>query len=199
MKSRLSGKGAFKIQYSTFKIAVGWLVMGMAACGEVTGIADNRFVAVDSLLDEQVRLLEALDPGIKKTVLSAGRQETKVFREIDWQKELSGFRQADLSKPGLRGAYTVEEIAPNVRVFRVKPGENSEVQLLRVEFTDDNRVKSLQSLVEDENYLYHTRRTFRVEFGPKGGRWLVSSYQVEGFQELLWSEAKPFAVRAEVL
>jgi hypothetical protein len=93
----------------------------------------------------------------------------------------------------------VQDVAPNVRLFRVKPGENAEVQEVRVEFGEGNRVKSVQALVNDENYLYHTRRTFRLDFAPRGDQWLVRTYQIEGFQKLLWNQAKPLAVRAEVL
>lgn len=197
MESRGAGKQRFKIPNTARILA---LACGMlTACGEVTGGADGRFVALDSVFDGQVKRLETLNPQVKKSVLSEAGEETKVFQDIDWQKELSAFRQADLSKTGLRGAYSVNDVAPNVRLFQVKPGEKAEVQELRVEFTADHQIKSVQSLVNDQNYLYHTRRTFRVEFGPKDDQWLVRSYQVEGFQKLLWSKAKPFAVRAEVL
>jgi hypothetical protein len=151
----------------TLALAFGLLV-GLSSCNEVTGNADNRFVALEALLDEQVRLLESANPAVKKSVLAAGGTQEKTFRDVDWQKELAAFRQADLGKPGLRGAYTVQDVAPNVRVFRVKPGENSEVQEVRVEFAEGNRVRSVQALVNDENYLYHTRRTFRIDFAPAG-------------------------------
>lgn len=182
----------------TIALAFG-LLAGLSGCGEVTGNADRRFVALDTLLDEQVRLLESANPAVQKSVLAAEGTQQKTFRDVNWQKELAAFRQADLSKPGLRGAYTVQDVAPNVRLFRVKPGENAQVQEVRVEFADGNRVKSVQALVNDENYLYHTRRTFRLDFAPRGDQWLVRAYRVEGFQKLLWNQSKPFAVRAEVL
>ncbi len=189
-----------KIQNLKFIIATAAVVLaGLSGCGEVTGNADSRFVGLEALLDEQVRLLQSSNPAVKKRVLATGGAEEKVFRSVDWQKELAAFRQADLSKPGLRGAYTVQDVAPNVRLFRVKPGENTEVQEVRVEFADGNRVKSVQALVNDENYLYHTRRTFRLDFAPRGDQWLVRTYRIEGFQKLLWNQAKPFAVQAEVL
>jgi len=188
---------------SAFKISpvllYGLVAVLLGACGEVTDSSDHRFVALDAVFDEQVKLLESLNPPVRKTVLTAGGEETQVFRDIDWQKELAAFRLADLSKPGLRGAYAVRETAPNVRVFRVKPGEKGEVQELRVEFTADNRVKSILTLVNDKNYLYHTRRTLRVEFAPQGDHWLIRRYQIDGFQKLLGSSQKPFAVRAETL
>jgi hypothetical protein len=184
----------------TFIIALAFgLLAGLSGCGEVTGNADSRFVGLEALLDEQVRLLQSSNPAVKKRVLTTGGTQEKVFRNVDWQKELAAFRQADLSKPGLRGAYTVQDVAPNVRLFRVKPGENTEVQEVRVEFAEGNRVKSVQALVNDENYLYHTRRTFRLDFAPRGDQWRVRTYRIEGFQKLLWNQAKPFAVQAEVL
>ena len=199
-RTRVGGFQPLDIHHPKFIVALALgLLAGLSGCGEVTSNADNRFVALETLLDEQVQLLESANPSVKKRVLTAGGPEEKVFRDVDWQKELAAFRQADLGKPGLRGAYTVQDVAPNVRLFRVKPGENAEVQEVRVEFGEGNRVKSVQALVNDENYLYHTRRTFRLDFAPRGNQWLVRTYQVEGFQKLLWNEAKPFAVRAEVL
>lgn len=187
------------MQNPTFIIALAFILLaGLSGCGEATGNADSRFVGLEALLDEQVRLLQSSNPAVKKRVLATGGPEVKVFRNVDWQKELAAFRQADLSKPGLRGAYTVQDVAPNVRLFRVKPGENTEVQEVRVEFADGNRVKSVQALVNDENYLYHTRRTFRLDFAPRGDQWMVRTYRIEGFQKLLWNQAKPFAVQAEV-
>ncbi len=179
-------------------LALGLLAV-LSGCGEVAGSADSRFVALEALLDEQVRLLQATNPAVKKSVLAPEGMQEKTFQNVDWGKELAAFRQADLGKPGLRGAYTVQDVAPNVRLFRVKPGENAEVQEVRVEFADGNRVKSVQALVNDENYLYHTRRTFRLDFAPRGDQWLVRTYRIEGFQKLLWNQAKPFAVRADVL
>ena len=196
VNTRVRGFRSFKIGQVTCIVA---LAFGLSGCGEVTGNADSRFVALEALLDEQVRLLESANPAVQKRVLAAGGTQQKTFRDVNWQKELAAFRQADLSKPGLRGAYTVQDVAHNVRLFRVKPGENTQVQEVRVEFADGNRVKCVQALVNDENYLYHTRRTFRLDFAPRGGQWLVRTYQVEGFQKLLWNQAKPFAVRAEVL
>jgi hypothetical protein len=200
VKTRDGGFRPFNIHRPTFIIALALgLLAGLSGCGEVTGNADSRFVGLEALLDEQVQLLQSAKPAVKKRVLATGGTEEKTFRNLDWQKELAAFRQADLSKPGLRGAYTVQDVAPNVRLFRVKPGQNSEVQEVRVEFTDDNRVKSVQALVNDENYLYHTRRTFRLDFAPRGDQWMVRTYRIEGFQKLLWNQAKPFAVQAEVL
>jgi hypothetical protein len=160
---------------------------------------DERFVALEPLLDEQVRLLEALDPKVEKRIVSEGAEETRTFGNIDWQKELTAFRQADLSKPGLRGAYTVTDPAPNVRVYQARPGEKEEVRELKVVFTEGNRIKSMQALVEDQNYLYHTRRTFHVEFAARQDQWLVDTYRIDGFQKMLWSKEKPFSVRAKVL
>ncbi len=200
VKTRVGGLRQFIMYNSKIIIPLAFgLVVGLSGCGEVTGNADSRFVAVEALLDEQVRLLQSANPAVKKRVLATGGAQEKTFRNVDWQKELAAFRQADLGKPGLRGAYTVQDVAPNVRLFRVKPGENTEVQEVRVEFADGNRVKSVQALVNDENYLYHTRRTFRLDFAPRGNQWLVRTYHIEGFQKLLWNQAKPFAVRAEVL
>lgn len=199
-KTRVGGFHPFNIKNPTFTIvlALGLLPV-LSGCGEVAGNADSRFVALEALLDEQVRLLQATNPSVKKSVLAAEGMQAKTFQNVDWQRELAAFRQADLGKPGLRGAYTVQDVAPNVRLFRVKPGENAEVQEVRVEFADGNRVKSVQALVNDENYLYHTRRTFRLDFAPRGNQWLVRTYRIEGFQKLLWNQAKPFAVRADVL
>jgi hypothetical protein len=199
-RTRVGGFQQFKMNTPKITIALAFaLLAGLPGCGEVTGNADNRFVALEALLDEQVRLLQSANPTVKKSVLAAGGTQEKTFRDVDWQKELAAFRQADLGKPGLRGAYTVQDVAPNVRLFRVKPGEKAEVQEVRVEFADGNRVKSVQALVNDENYLYHTRRTFRLDFAPRGDQWLVRTYRIEGFQKLLWNQAKPFAVRADVL
>jgi hypothetical protein len=200
VKTRTGGFYPFKVGNWAFTIGLAFgLLPGLSGCGEVAGNADSRFVALEALLDEQVRLLQATNPSVKKSVLAADGMQEKSFRNVDWQKELAAFRQADLGKPGLRGAYTVQDVAPNVRLFRVKPGEKAEVREVRVEFADGKRLKSVQAIINDENYLYHTRRTFRLDFAPRGDQWLVRTYRIEGFQKLLWNQAKPFAVRAEVL
>ncbi len=178
-KTRVSGFQPFITRNSKFAMALAFgLLAVLSGCGEVTGNADSRFVAVEALLDEQVRLLESANPAVKKSVLAPEGMQEKTFQNVDWGKELAAFRQADLGKPGLRGAYTVQDVAPNVRLFRVKPGEKAEVQEVRVEFADGNRVKSVQALVNDENYLYHTRRTFRLDFAPRGNQWLVRTYRI---------------------
>ncbi len=188
-----------RLRFPVFRLLSAILPLLLASCGDVAESTDSRFVALEPLIDEQVKLLQALNPQVEKRIVSEGSEETQTSGNIDWQKELSAFRQADLSKPGLRGAYTVQEEAPNVRVYRVKPGEKEDVRELRIVFTGDNRVKSLQTLVEDQNYLYHTRRTFHVEFAERKDKWLLDQYRIDGFQKMMWSREKPFSVRAKVL
>ncbi len=172
----------------------------LMACGEVTGNPDSRFVPVESLIEAQIKLLTSLNLKVEKQVRTDQGTETKVFSNINWQKELSAFRVADISKPGLQGAYTIESPEANVRVFRLKEDQNAEVQTLKIELGENDRIKSLEATVDDQNYLYHTRRTFRLNFDRQvNGQYTVSAYQIAGSQKLIWSEENPFSVRAKVL
>ncbi len=176
------------------------LPMLVSACGEVTGNPDSRFVPVESLIDEQIKLLSSLNPRVEKRVRTDKGEGTQVFTHINWQKELAAFRVADISKPGLQGAYTIEAAGPAIRIFRLKENQQAEVRSVKVELGENNRIQSLEAIVEDKNYLYYTKRTFRLTFGKElNGQYVISAYEIAGSQKLIWNPEQPFSLRAKVL
>ncbi len=188
------------MQHLRFLLFILTLSFLLPACGEVTGNPDSRFVPVEPLIEEQIKLLTSLNLKVEKQVRTDQGTETKIFSNINWQKELSAFRVADISKPGLQGAYMIESPEANVRIFRLKEDQNAEVQILKIELGENGRIKSLEATVDDQNYLYHTRRTFRINFDRLvNGQYTVSAYQIAGAQKLIWSKENPFSVRAKIL
>ncbi|TYZ09209.1 hypothetical protein FY528_10700 [Hymenobacter lutimineralis] len=181
-------------------LGMGWLA---AACSSNTGTTPgqpaprSRYFALNSFLEEQAKQLNQRQPGVTKQVrLRTGGQETTQVKQLDWRKELQIFQQADITKPALRGAYTVDSTVENGilrRRYQRRPGIEHPVRQLTV-LSNGPQVVAVEAVITQDNPLVYSNKT--VELHCQNGQ--VASYRVNGVQKLVLFDSVRYAVSSRV-
>ncbi|MBG8555256.1 hypothetical protein [Hymenobacter guriensis] len=182
-------------------LGLAWLA---AACSSDTETARrgqpaprSRYFALNAFLEDQAKQLNQRQPGVTKQVrLRTGGQETTLVRQLDWNKELQIFQQADITKPALRGAYTVDSTVENGllrRRYQRRPGIEHPVRQLTV-LTSGPQVVAVEAVITQDNPLVYSSKT--VELRCQNGQ--VASYRVNGVQKLVLFDSVRYAVSSRV-
>jgi len=132
---------------------------------------------VESLIAD----LRAATPPVEKTWTYDGKTENKQVREIDWEKELKLFLDADLNKSSFVSSY--DSVKEEYRtVYRLKPGENLPVKELAVDFDSTYAPLKITSSRQSGNYFFSTGS--EISLSAESGK--LRSYEIQSVQKLLW-------------
>jgi hypothetical protein len=161
----------------------------------------SRFVNIAGFIQEQTALLDSLNPPVEKKVLIGEKQEQQTLQQINWQRELELFLQADISKPALQASFEIEEQDKNIRIFRPKVGENPDIDLLKVTFDEKSgRIQAIEALISQENYLFQSEKRISLQCKTNAaGQTQIAAYQIKGFQKLIFNDKVPYTIQAKVL
>ena len=110
------------------------------------------------------------------------------------------FRQLDLiNKPLFRNTYQIEEGEKDtksnllIRSYRAKTP--SPVLFVKFYYRSSPReLKKIESVFQEENSLYDTRRNLLLEFDDSSGSLLLSGYQLSGTQKMILNDTVNFSV-----
>lgn len=175
----------------------------LAACGNEPADVrkDTRFFDLAHFIEQQVNIMDSLQPQIRKRVKIGENQEEKIITETNWQKELELFVQADISKPAIQVSYQVEEAGDQVRIYKAKEGENPNVKYIKAQFDKaSGQIVSLEAHISKSNYLYHSEKKIWLQCRLNSQRKSqVASYRIAGTQKLIFNEQVPYQIEAEVL
>src|SRR5690606_10005621 len=109
------------------------------------------FLLKDFVEDQLVRLDRA---SVRKTTRIKGKEE-KTVQQLgleEWRKELHIFIQADINKSSLASAYYTEEDG-HVTVHRLKEGEKSPIQEIKVAY-EDGKISQISFVSKKESLFY---------------------------------------------
>lgn len=173
---------------------LGLLAVFSTACDSGAGASSNSpaparkplYFDLKGFLDTQASLLSQRKPVVEKLVqLRDGHEETARVAHTDWNKELQLFYQADINKAALRGAYTIEPLAPTAdglqqQTYRRKPGIENAVESLTV-LSNLQGVREVRATISQDNALFFSHKNLLLR--TDGG--LLNTYQVKGIQKLI--------------
>ena len=149
---------------------------GSSEAGRIQKYFDSK-----SWLEQLITDLKAANPLVEKTWTYDGKTEKKQVSEIDWDKELKLFLDADLNKSSFVMSYdSVKEGGRTL--YRLKPGENLPVKELSVVFGPNHVPVSLSCTRQSDNYFFTTGSRIRLE--AQEGK--LTGYEIRSVQRLLW-------------
>jgi len=185
--------------------AVGALVFLVAGCSSpepaaspATSQAATAYFPLKQYLDGQAAALNQRHPAVMKHVLLRDTPpETTRVPQVDWTKELQIFYQADINKPALRGAYSVDSSATadgaELYTYTRQPGIENAVTVLRVE-RDQAGVRAVSATLSQNNPLFSSEK--KMELRAQNGT--LTSYQVKGVQKLVLFDTVRYSTEARV-
>jgi hypothetical protein len=140
-------------------LAFTFLVLSLAACQQKK-IRNKQLEYVDlqGFFSAEARRLNGLKPTFNKTVCINGKKESKVLnKSIDWEKELSEFKEADINKPAFKGMYQISTL-PNKTIYTTLR-KNVSIKRIEVEFGDAKKPTGIRIFQLTKNMIYQSTDT----------------------------------------
>lgn len=154
------------------------------------------FFDLKSFIDKQITVLSQQKPVVDKQVGLNNEKQKQTTRDIDWSRELELFLQADINKAAYQASYQTVRPDSLTYEYRLKPGEKLPVRYLRIEVDSvSGQPRLVQATLTTKNYLYESVRN--LELQAQAGK--LQTYYIEGFQQLIWLDRKPFMVSGKVM
>jgi hypothetical protein len=186
-----------------FACILGFIGFVLCGCDNDRGSLkrDSRFFDLAAFIETQSSILDSLHPNVRKKVTIGVIMEEKIVTDTDWNKELELFNQADISKPALQASYEIEEESEQVRVYKAKGNENSNVKYIKTTLdSKTGQIISLEALISRNNYLYHSEKKIWLQcrISPQGKSQIIA-YGISGMQKLIFNDQVPYQIEAEIL
>jgi len=131
-----------------------FLVLSIAACQQKE-ISKKQIEYVDlgGFFSAEANRLNAQKPTFTKTVCLEGKKESKLLnKSIDWEKELSVFKDADINKPAFNGMYQISKL-PNKTVYTALNKKNL-VQRIEVDWNLAKKPSGIRIFQLTKNMIY---------------------------------------------
>lgn len=154
---------------------------------------------VKGFVENQIQLLNQQKPTVAKTMVVGSEEEKRSTNEVNWQRELELFVQADINKPAYRQSYATARPDSLTYEYTIQSQEDLPVRYLKIVLDKPNGQPTLiEARILAQNKLYESEKNLLMRCAQRSGDWRLLSYQIKGFQELVISDRKPFEVRVEI-
>lgn len=153
----------------------------------------DKYFQLKDFVENQIRLLDGAT--VRKSMLIKGQtEETEVRMDAEaWRRELNIFVQADINKASLATAYeTIQR--DGLSVHRLKPGEKSAIQEIRVSYEDED-VRQINFKAYQYEFFYTTASEGELVIDSSGK---IHTYQVKGIQDVWFLSPNEMLVKGEV-
>ena len=189
------------MHYRFLTIVAAILLFSLVSCRqeETRDDAPKVYYDLKGFIENQIVYLNEKKPEVSKTAVLGNKREVSVTREVDWKKELELFVQADINKPSYRQSYEVVQPGPLHYEYRLKPGNDLSVAYLKID-TDSVLKQPLhvEALIRTKNKIYNSERKLVLDARKHNSLLEVNSYEVNGYQKLIFVEKKKFGIRGQI-
>ncbi|AEI50866.1 hypothetical protein [Runella slithyformis] len=160
----------------------------------------HSYFDLKGFIEKQTTELNKRRPLVNKEMTLGDQNEKTQTNDIDWQRELELFNQADLNKQAYQLSYTISQPNATTYLYVLKSGENLPVKTLKIEVDEiSKQPKLIEALMEEQNRLYDSEKRLQLTctLRPEGV-WLVKTYEISGFQHLSITDRKTFSVKGTI-
>lgn len=189
------------MNYRFFTVVACILVFSLVSCRQEENRDDAPKLYYDlrGFIENQIVYLNEKKPQVSKTAVLASKHEVSKTDAVDWKKELELFVQADINKPSYRQSYEVVRNGPQHFEYRLKRGNDLPVAYLKVD--TDSLLKQptyVEAVIRTKNKVYHSEKKVILHVVNRNNLPEVSSYEVSGYQKLIFVEKKVFSVHGQI-
>ncbi len=136
-----------------------FLALSIAACQQKEiSKKQLEYVDLQGFFSAEAKRLNKLKPTVLKTVGINNKSEHKLLnKSIDWEKELSVFKEADINKPAFKGMYKISRL-PKKTIYNAL-NTNALVQRIEVEWSVTKKPRGIRIFQLTKNMIYHATDT----------------------------------------
>lgn len=158
--------------------------------------SQKKYFDLKSFVDQQVAWLSQTKPKVSKKVEATHQTEQLLSDDIDWQRELEIFAQADINKPSYVSSYEMSDQTPNTYIYQLKDGEDLTVKFLKVVLDAvSKQPKQIEALLRTSNYLYDSERQIGLTCTVGAdGKARIKRYRIEGYQQIIFGDKESFKI-----
>jgi hypothetical protein len=151
----------------------------------------HTYFDTEYLIDSIVQNIAQKKFILTKTVTIQQEKQELQFNadQIDWQKELKLFAEANINKTTFVGKYEVIESKDSV-IYIAKDSSLSVKKTIIV--TENSKLKVVIIKQKSSNFFYTTNRLLQLNFENNQ----MSSYQIQGSQKLIGLPTSYFEIEA---
>jgi hypothetical protein len=140
-------------------LALVFLALSLAACQQKE-ISKKQIEYVDlrGYFNAEANRLNAQKLTFTKTVCINRKKESKLLnKSIDWEKELSVFKEADINKPAFKGMYQISML-PNKTIYTTL-SKNASVKRIEIDFGNTKKPVGIRIFQLTKNMIYQSTDT----------------------------------------
>lgn len=179
----------------------------LTACNKENEKYDKAYFDFDSLVNAQVGVLAEVHATLVKSVSLDGKvdQSSHATDSTLLAQELDVFRQLDLiNKPLYRNTYEItdgeKDTQSNLIVRRYKAKTPAPIAFVTFYYHNDfTQIKKIESVYQETNSLYATKRQLQLEFDDSTGIIMLSKYRMTGSQKMILSDSVKFTIEASFM
>ncbi len=181
-------------------------LMVMVSCGGENSDVDLKYFDVKGFTEELIAKLENVDCRVHKDfTINHNTEKEQALIKADstfWDQELKVFKEHDINKPVLMDAYKIRQGqtkgGQQFQEYTLADSSDQGVKYLKIMFDSLERISSLESLYQEQNFLYANRRYIKMDFNPRQPERPLSSYRVEGFHKLMFKDSVNYSIKANL-
>jgi ribosomal protein S8 len=178
------------------------LVLVLASCHKTNQVYDKPYVDFDSLINSQISSLVKANSSLTKSVVLDGKsdQSTITIDSAIVAHELDVFRQLDfINKPLYRKGYEVidgeKDTHSNLTTRKYQAKNTSPIPIVIFYYQNNfSNIKKIESVYQEDNTLYSTRRELLLEFDDASGTKLLTRYSLKGIQKMILNDTVMFSI-----
>ena len=151
---------------------------------------------VNIMIDQEVKRLSELHPRVTKTVELNGESEERETSDIEWKKELSIFKEADINKAAWREKYQTDTVFINrsqgqfSQIDYTALDKDLKCQYLSLYFLrNTSAAYKLEARLHRKNFLYEISQDIGITVGE--------SYHINSLQKVIFLDQRQFDVSAK--
>lgn len=183
------------------------IAAALFSCNQTNQLYDKPYFDFDSLVNKQITSLVSAKASLTKSVLLNGKQDqsTVTADSSVIAHELDVFRQLDfINKPLYRNGYEIQDgekdTQSNLNIRKYVAKSPSPVPFVTFYYQDEFRnLKKIESVYQENNTLYSTKRQLRLEFDNLTGTVLISRYSLFGNQKMILNDSVKFSIEGTFL
>lgn len=148
-------------------------------------------------LQDALEKLDKNQNAFLKTTITEGKKQSQTIRNIDWEKELALFQQANLNKAAFRNGYKERKSTNKDTTFITYETENQDfkVKQLIIGLLPDSSLAKVEAFIRTDNYLYSSEKYLQILCKENK----LQSYRISGKQKMIFSKPEYFEVTAQIL
>ena len=180
------------------------LLLGACSGSGGKAVKIDKYFDLVSLLDQQAELLYHSGARLEKVLVANGKEDKMMVRPDSvgqLKAEFKLFYEADINKLGLDDAYYEEElpgINGNRKVINTAKKKTPNVRLIEYDYEQD-QLRHIRILVQDKNDIYNLEKEMLLNFEQVDGRELLTSYSINGKQDMVMKSELEFSLSGKVL